>query len=58
MKPPSAQEASHESYRFIYVACLVAVVEMSRKIKPKVICVAALGGFVTLLSPAMVSHLE
>ena len=30
MKPPSAQEASHESYRFIYVACLVAVVEMSR----------------------------
>ena len=28
------------------------------KIQPKVIWVAALGGFVTLLSPALVSHLE
>ena len=31
---------------------------MSAKIQPKVIWVAALGGFVTLLSPALVSHLE
>lgn len=31
---------------------------MSTKIQSKVIWVAALGGFVTLLSPALVSHLE
>ena len=31
---------------------------MTAKIHPKVIWVAALGGFVTLLSPALVSHLQ
>lgn len=31
---------------------------MSAKIHPKVIWVAALGGFVTLLSPALVAHLQ
>ena len=31
---------------------------MTAKIQPKVIWVAALGGFVTLLSPQLVEHLQ